>query len=173
MIPVLLIAIPLLAGIVGFFIKQAKLWALFASVVTLGVMLYGICFNHCSCVYNFNTPWIPELGADFHVSLGGVAKILCLLTAVSFPLIFCATHNKKRENERSFYSLMLLSQAGLMGVFVAADALLFYFFWELALIPVYFLASRWGGENNQKFTAHFLSIITFKNKNCDYPSLTR
>ena len=41
---------------------------------------------------------------------------------------------------------MLLSQAGLMGVFLAMDALLFYFFWELALIPVYFLCSQWGGE---------------------------
>lgn len=160
MIPVLLIAIPLLAGIVGFFIKQAKPWALFASVVTLGVMLYAICFNHCSCIYSYNRPWIPELGADFHVTLTGVAKILCLLTAVAFPLIFCATYNKNRENERSFYSLMLLSQAGLMGVFVAADALLFYFFWELALIPVYFLASRWGGEKRIAATFKFF-IYTF------------
>lgn len=160
MIPVLLIAIPLAAGAAGFFIKQAKPWALFASLLTLGVMLYGICFNHCSCVYSYNKPWIPELGADFHVTMGGLAKILCLLTAVAFPLIFLATHNKKREGEKSFYSLMLLSQAGLMGVFVAADALLFYFFWELALIPVYFLASRWGGEKRIAATFKFF-IYTF------------
>lgn len=160
MIPVLLIAIPLVAGIVGFFIKQAKPWALFASVVTLGVMLYAVAGNHCSCIYDFKRPWIPELGADFHVTLTGIAKILCLLTAVAFPLIFLATYNKNRENESSFYSLMLLSQAGLMGVFVAADALLFYFFWELALIPVYFLASRWGGEKRIAATFKFF-IYTF------------
>lgn len=160
MIPVLLIAIPLVAGIVGFFIKQAKPWALFASVVTLGVILYAVSGSHCSCVYDFKRAWIPELGADFHVTLTGIAKILCLLTAVAFPLIFLATHNKHRENERSFYSLMLLSQAGLMGVFVATDALLFYFFWELALIPVYFLASRWGGEKRIAATFKFF-IYTF------------
>ena len=45
---------------------------------------------------------------------------------------------------------MLLSQAGLMGVFVAYDALLFYFFWELALIPAYFLCSIWGGEKKDR-----------------------
>ena len=55
---------------------------------------------------------------------------------------------------------MLLSQAGLMGVFLATDALLFYFFWELALIPVYFLASQWGGEKRIAATFKFF-IYTF------------
>jgi NADH-quinone oxidoreductase subunit M len=160
MIPVLLIAIPLAAGIAGFFIKQAKSWALFASLCTLGVMLYGVCFNHCDCLDSYNRPWIPELGTDFHVMLRGTGKILCLLTAFAFPLIFAATSNKNRKDEKAFYSLMLLSQAGLMGVFVAADALLFYFFWELALIPVYFLASRWGGEKRIAATFKFF-IYTF------------
>ena len=50
--------------------------------------------------------------------------------------------------QTAFYALMLLSQAGLMGVFVSVDALLFYFFWELALIPAYFLCSGWGGERS-------------------------
>jgi NADH-quinone oxidoreductase subunit M len=160
MIPVLLIAIPLAAGIAGFFIKQARSWALFASLATLGVMLYGVCFNHCDCLYNFNRPWIPELGTDFHVMLRGTGKVLCLLTAFAFPLILAATSNKNYKDEKAFYSLMLLSQAGLMGVFVAADALLFYFFWELALIPVYFLASRWGGEKRIAATFKFF-IYTF------------
>ncbi len=55
---------------------------------------------------------------------------------------------------------MLLSQAGLMGVFVATDALLFYFFWELALIPVYFLCSQWGGEKRIPVTFKFF-VYTF------------
>ncbi len=59
-----------------------------------------------------------------------------------------------------FYGLMLLTQAGLMGVFLSTDALLFYFFWELALIPVYFLCSRWGGEKRIQATFKFF-IYTF------------
>ena len=55
---------------------------------------------------------------------------------------------------------MLLTQAGLMGVFLAMDALLFYFFWELALIPVYFLCSQWGGEKRIAVTFKFF-IYTF------------
>src|SRR5881397_2879550 len=55
---------------------------------------------------------------------------------------------------------MLLTQAGLMGVFLATDALLFYFFWELALIPVYFLCSGWGGERRIPVTFKFF-IYTF------------
>ena len=55
---------------------------------------------------------------------------------------------------------MLLMQAGLMGVFIAMDALLFYFFWELALIPAYFLCSQWGGERRIQVTFKFF-IYTF------------
>ena len=56
---------------------------------------------------------------------------------------------------------MLLTQAGLMGVFMATDALLFYFFWELALIPVYFLASGWGGEKKDSGYIQFLYLYVF------------
>src|SRR5690606_9976723 len=86
--------------------------------------------------------------------------LLTFLTAFSYPLIFAATFKSDFKNSNAFYALMLLSQAGIMGVFVATDALLFYFFWELALIPVYFLCSRWGGEKRIKVTFKFF-IYTF------------
>jgi NADH-quinone oxidoreductase subunit M len=92
--------------------------------------------------------------------MDGMGKMLCLLTAVSFPVIFIATYKNNYKNAGSFYALMLLSQAGLIGVFVAGDALLFYFFWELALIPVYFLCSLWGGEKRIAVTFKFF-IYTF------------
>jgi NADH-quinone oxidoreductase subunit M len=68
--------------------------------------------------------------------------------------------NKEVEKPGAFYGFMLLSQAGLMGVFLASDALLFYVFWELALIPVYFLCSQWGGEKRIPVTFKFF-IYTF------------
>ena len=89
-----------------------------------------------------------------------MGQLLCLLTAISFPLIFIATWNRNYKNAHNFFALMLLSQAGLMGVFLAMDALLFYFFWELALIPVYFLCSIWGGERRIAATFKFF-IYTF------------
>ena len=86
--------------------------------------------------------------------------LLTFLTAFTFPLIFAATHKSEYANANVYYGLMLLAQAGIMGVFVATDALVFYFFWELALIPMYFLCSRWGGEFRIRVTFKFF-VYTF------------
>jgi NADH-quinone oxidoreductase subunit M len=159
MIPVLLIAIPLCGGILGFFAKaQSKNIAWLFSMLTLAVMLYVLMGNVTDL--SFQADWLPNLGASFHVGLDGVGKVLCLLTAFAFPIIFLATAERQYTNEGSYYALMLLSQAGLMGVFLALDGLLFYFFWELALIPVYFLCSIWGGEKRIAATFKFF-IYTF------------
>src|SRR4029077_8098203 len=100
------------------------------------------------------------LGSSFSIRLDGMGQLLCLLTAISFPLIFITTWHRSYKNAKNFFSLMLLSLAGLLGVFLAMDALVFYFFWELALIPVYFLASQWGGERRIAATFKFF-IYTF------------
>jgi NADH-quinone oxidoreductase subunit M len=162
MIPVLLILLPLVTGLFTFFIKGdnvGKQVALAASTITLAVMLYGVfaCTNNC---LHYDISWLPSLGSRFTLSIDGMSKILCLLTAVSFPIIIAATYKNQYKNASHFYALMLLTQAGLMGVFLAADCLLFYFFWELALIPVYFLCSIWGGEKRIAVTFKFF-IYTF------------
>ena len=164
-IPHLLIFVPLLAALIAFLIKdesKVKAWSLFAAIITLGVSIAGIYFskNNDLSGLTFGYEWLKYLGASFAVSLDGVGRILTLLTGLSFPIIFIATNNSSYKNPHLFYGLMLLSLAGLMGVFVATDCLLFYFFWELALIPVYFLCSRWGGEKRIQATFKFF-IYTF------------
>jgi NADH-quinone oxidoreductase subunit M len=163
MIPVLLISIPLVAGIVALMVKNGgKQIAWLASIITLMVMLYAIMQqnNICNCNYNFQTNWLQTLGSSFHVGLNGLSTVLCLLTAFVFPILFLGISNNNFKNESKYYALLLLAQAGLIGVFVAQDALLFYFFWELALIPVYFLSSSWGGEKRITATFKFF-IYTF------------
>ena len=163
MIPVLLIGIPLLAGLIGFSLKDvvAKRWALFASLLTLGVMVTGLCLPASSDMLTFSADWMGgNLKTQFAVSLDGMGKMLCLLTTLAFPIIFISTWKEEYANARNFFGLMLLSQTGLIGVFLASDALLFYIFWELALIPVYFLASQWGGERRIAATFKFF-IYTF------------
>jgi NADH-quinone oxidoreductase subunit M len=76
------------------------------------------------------------------------------------PAILIASEKNEYKQKNIFLSLLLFTQAGLMGVFLAGDALLFYFFWELALIPVYFLCSIWGGEKRVAITFKFF-IYTF------------
>jgi NADH-quinone oxidoreductase subunit M len=162
MVPVLLIGIPLLAGLIGFSLKDvaAKSWALMASLLTLGVSVAGLCLPKGSKQLLFNTPWMGSLNSHFAIGLDGTGQVLCLLTSLAFPVIYISTWKETYRKANNFFSLMLLSQAGLLGVFLAADALLFYFFWELALIPVYFLASQWGGEKRIAATFKFF-LYTF------------
>ena len=163
MIALLLILIPLLSGVIAFFLKtgnSAKGWALLSSFATAAVSILGLTILNKPELLQFKEAWLPGLGSNFSIRLDGMGQLLCLLTAISFPLIFIATWNRQYKNAYNFFGLMLLSQAGLMGVFLAMDALLFYFFWELALIPVYFLSSIWGGERRIAATFKFF-IYTF------------
>ena len=163
MIALLLILAPLLNGIAAFFFKKentARSLALYSSIITLVVSLLGLTILNKTELLQFKCDWLPGLGSSFSIRLDGMGQLLCLLTAISFPLIFIATWHRSYKNAHNFFALMLLSQAGLMGVFLAMDALLFYFFWELALIPVYFLSSIWGAERRIAATFKFF-IYTF------------
>jgi NADH-quinone oxidoreductase subunit M len=167
--PELLLWIPLVTGLITFFIKKntsIKAWALFSSLITLAISVISLCFSDVAkhpeyfLYNNVSYVWLPYLGSSFAVGLDGIGRLLTFLTAFTFPLIFAATYKTEYKNSNAFYGLMLLTQAGLMGVFVAIDALVFYFFWELALIPAYFLCSRWGGEKRIQATFKFF-IYTF------------
>ena len=164
--PELLIWFPLVTGLFAFTIKDqknVKRWALFSSLVTLAISLVSLYFANNTKYFLYNNVsyvWLQYIGSSFSVGLDGMGHLLTFLTAFSFPLIFAATYKTDYKNANAFFGLMLLSQAGLMGVFSAMDALVFYFFWELALIPVYFLCSRWGGERRIQATWKFF-IYTF------------
>jgi len=158
---ILLILIPLLAGILSFIIKGegARMLALISSMATLVVsaLVSGAGFSGNE---SFSIPWIPAVGTQFSLLADGMSSMLCLLTGIVVLVVFLVNTNKEVEKPGAFYGFMLLSQAGLMGVFLASDALLFYVFWELALIPVYFLCSRWGGEKRIAVTFKFF-VYTF------------
>ncbi len=151
--------IPIVAAILLLFIQQEKRAqdiAIVASVLSLAAAVNMLFIN----VSTVDLTWLQVLNSRFVLQADGLAKILILLTAISFPAIFIATSKNHVAQKNIFLSLMLFTQAGLMGVFLAGDALLFYFFWELALIPVYFLCSIWGGEKRIAVTFKFF-IYTF------------
>lgn len=161
MILIFLILIPLLSGIMSFAIKGdgAKALALISSMLTLVVAAYVSGANYTAPI-TFTQPWIPVLGTQFSLAADGMSSMLCLLTGIVVMVVMIVNVNKEVEKPGAFYGFMLLSQAGLMGVFLAYDALVFYVFWEIALIPVYFLCSRWGGEKRIPVTFKFF-IYTF------------
>ncbi len=163
MIALLLIIVPLLGGVLSFIVKQekaVKTWSLLVSLITLAAAVWLAGFGNTAGENQFQAAWLPQLGSSFSLLADGAAVLLCLLTAIVYPLIFLVIWKNQYESPAAFYGLMLMAQAGITGVFLAADGLLFYFFWELALIPVYFLCSRWGGERRIAVTFKFF-IYTF------------
>lgn len=163
MLLVLLIILPILLGAFTFTTKKegvAKNVGLFSSGISL--VLAGILASQYlqGSLSDFSVSWMPSLGAKFALSASGMSVLMVLLTSLVFLLIFISQKDKELSNEYRFYGLMQWAQAGLIGVFLANDLLLFYFFWELALIPVYFLCSMWGGDRRIKVTFKFF-IYTF------------
>jgi len=163
MILCFLILIPFLFSILTFVFAQnnsvAKSLALISSIATLAVSSYVSGTNFTTPI-TFNHEWIPILGTQFTLLADGMSSMLCLLTGIVVMVVMIVNVNKDVEKPGAFYGFLLLSQAGLMGVFLANDALVFYVFWELALIPVYFLCSKWGGEKRIPVTFKFF-IYTF------------
>jgi len=163
MIALLLILIPLVAGLVSFFMrneKGARSWALLTSLATLAVSVLGMTVMNEAKNLQFTREWLPAFNSSFSLQLDGMSQLLCLLNAVAYPLVILSTWKSTFRSAHNFFALMLLAQAGMMGVFLATDALLFYFAWELALIPMYFLCSQWGGERRIPVTFKFF-IYTF------------
>lgn len=163
--PELMIWLPLVAGILCFFTKKesaAKSIAIIFSLLALAVSVTSLFYtaDKFSSYNNVNYYWMKYLGNSLNIGMDGTGRILTLLTTLSFPIIFIATSGRSYKNAPAFYGLMLLTQAGLTGVFVSVDALLFYFCWELALVPVYFLCSKWGGEKAIPTTFKFF-VYTF------------
>jgi NADH-quinone oxidoreductase subunit M len=163
--PELLIWFPVISGVIAFTLKEgnkARNWALLSSIITLAISITSLMFTEDKYYFysHVSYVWLPQLGSSFALMLDGMGRMLTLLTALAFPIIFYSTYHTRYKNSNQFFGLMLLSQAGLMGVFCAMDALVFYFFWELALVPVYFLSSIWGGERRIQATFKFF-IYTF------------
>jgi NADH-quinone oxidoreductase subunit M len=134
--------------------RNSRQIALIASIALLAYTLYSLIVQQNGRVY-LDENWVPSLGIRFHLEMDGISAILVLLTALLYPFIIAASFKSTVLNPKSFYALMMLMQFGLLGVFMAQDAFLFYVFYELTLIPVYFICAFWGGERSIPITLKF------------------
>lgn len=160
MISGLLLLLPLVSSLLLLFIKgeNAKKAALAFSLAQLIPTLIVLAqFTHdASTQFLLDFWWIPSLGISFKVGIDGISLVLILLTNLLVPFIILSSfHKKNYDKPHIFYSLILLMQMALLGVFMALDGFLFYIFWELALIPIYFICLIWGGENRARITFKF------------------
>jgi len=94
-----------------------------------------------------SAPWIPRWGISYRIGIDGISLFMVLLTTVMMPLSVLASWSSITKKERAFYALMLTLLTGLIGVFISLDLFVFYVFFEVMLIPMYFIIGIWGGAN--------------------------
>ncbi|MGH7477206.1 MAG: complex I subunit 4 family protein [Longimicrobiales bacterium] len=127
----------------------ARRLALTAAVIELIISLpLWFVFNPASAQFQFTAtiPWIPEWGVHYRVGVDGISLLLVLLTTFIWPVTVLGSFRYIQTRERSFYAMMLLLETGVVGTFVSLDLFQFFMFWEVMLIPMYFIIGIWGGS---------------------------
>ena len=92
-------------------------------------------------------PWIPSIGADYFIGVDGLSTLLILLTTMMGFIAILSSWNAITERVKEYYIFLLVLQSGMLGAFMALDFMLFFLFWEVMLVPMYFLIGIWGSAN--------------------------
>jgi NADH-quinone oxidoreductase subunit M len=160
MIIVLLLVLPLLASLLlftGKLGKHSRDFALIASLVEFAVALVaGYAFTFAdNKILNLSLNLKQLLDIDIIIYIDSISLIMVMLTSLLIPIIIASNNNREVRNH-NFYALILLMQMALIGVFTASEMILFYIFWELALMPVFLITAIWGGEDRKRISVKFL-----------------
>jgi NADH-quinone oxidoreductase subunit M len=97
--------------------------------------------------FQFSTPWIAEYGIHYSVGVDGLSVLLVILSALLMPLCVWSSWHYIEKRLKGYYAFLLILCTGMIGVFITLDLFVFYVFWEVMLIPMYFLIGMWGGSN--------------------------
>lgn len=159
MIFIWLIIIPLTGGLAAWVLgnrnSALSRWLSLAALVLDAVLLVSLwlavpaqsSLESGAWLIEVNKPWIPQLGISLHLAMDGLSLVLVALTLFLGIISVICSWTEIRERVGFFHMNLLWILAGILGVFMAVDLFLFYFFWELMLIPMYFLINIWGHEN--------------------------
>lgn len=161
MILLWLIIIPLAGGVISWYAGRIRAaWPRWVSLITALLMLWvsvNIWIGHYASLKEMDLQgpwilevrlnWIPQIGAGFHLAADGLSLILVLLTSFLGLAAVVSSWTEIKEKTGFFHLNLLWILAGIIGVFLSIDLFLFYFFWELMLVPMYFLIALWGHEN--------------------------
>jgi NADH-quinone oxidoreductase subunit M len=144
-----------------------KVISLVTSLAVLGVLIGVACFfdyDNAGVLQNtIDKQWIPVIDSRYTLGVDGISLPLLLLTGLIMPLVFVYTWNHFPEprNPKAFLILMLILETGMVGTFVAQDLILFFVFFEVVLLPMYFMIGVWGGENRLYAAIKFFLFTAF------------
>lgn len=155
---------PAILGVLALFSPQAfetklRKFALIQTVINavLATAMY-LGFEGAEARFQFThiVPWLPDWGVNYIVGIDGISLPLVMLTAYVAPLAILGTWPQgDLKLEKFFVSILMFLQTGMYGTFLAVDVFLFYFFWEVVLIPMFFLIGIWGGKERIYATVKF------------------
>jgi len=150
---VTLLLLLLLTGSIVTFLSGDKLAskiALLFSVSAFAVSLYLLMLFNQGEIISYMSSWMQKPNVSFALKADGLSLAMVLLTTGLTPLIILSSFGNSYTNSKNFYALVLFMAFAMTGTFLAADGLLYYVFWELALIPIYFIALIWGNGDAEK-----------------------
>lgn len=156
----LLIIIPFFSSFLSFFSyklnKNIPRWIaltgiLFTLLVIIQIFLeknyyFVPVLHYPNWDYQFKIPWIPQFGIEFNIAIDGFSIIMLIFSSFLSIIAIISSWNEIKQNEGFFYFNFMLVLTSIIGVFIAVDLFLFFFFWEIMLIPMYFLISLWSNE---------------------------
>jgi NADH-quinone oxidoreductase subunit M len=169
---VLLLVVPLLGAVFGALLptaRAARLWALGISLATLalalvaGIVLFADPARPLTFGPDPRNPYllsIPAIGFSLSLAMDAISFWLVLLTALLTPLAVASSFKSIQDRPVEYYAWMLGLHAAMIGVFLARDLLLFYVFFELTLIPMFFIIGIWGGPQRRRAAGKFF-LFTF------------
>ena len=155
----LLIALPCLSAAALLLVRETRsvracaLVAALCELLLAGLVLFS--FNGQSDKFQFveQHAWIPSLQIDYLVGLDGLSVLFPACTALLTMAVIVGSWNSVRSMARLYFALILLLEGMTIGIFCALDTALFFLFWELSLVPIYFLVSLWGSGPRRRFVA--------------------
>ena len=164
---IMLLAVPLIGSVVTIILhpEAARKWALFVSIATFLISCV-IALQLSDALLSgqplpeFKGDEIAGIGASFHLGVDAISMLLVLLTTFLTPLAIAASFTAITDRTREYYAWMLALLVVMLGVFVARDLLLFYVFFELTLVPMFFIIGIWGGPE-RRYAAGKFFLFTF------------
>ena len=127
-------------------IRNATLLVTLAEFALSLPLVFG--FDDATAAMQFvqRAPWIPDYGIEYHVGVDGISLWLVMLTTFLMPVVVLSAYEAVEKHVKEFMIFLLVLESGMAGVFLAVDLFLFYIFWEIVLVPMYFLIGVWGSD---------------------------
>lgn len=167
-----LIFLPIIGGLLAYAISRAsrngaKWFVFLVATIEFGLGLFSysqILLKGDGGKYSFvegPTPWLPGLqGVDYYIGMDGLSGPLVLISSLLTVLVILGSRDMISANEGIYYSLVLLFEGFIMGVFTSLNMILFYVFWDMVLVPMFFFIGVWGGPR-RKYAAMKFLMFTF------------